>query len=570
MATFNAFEPGSFIPTSVDTGLSQAGKFTYLVPSGDDAFRPVPFLELGTLTRKTRITVVTRNHNAFEPWGQGLTNQFYQNPRIIPDPIYFGSIIADTTIAVQVYNASLLPLQITQATLFGVSGVSMVPQAAIPAVVNPLESFTLDLTASLSGPADITGTLTVVIGGQVLVVSIRGTRSVVIPQLANWGENVEEELEWLTGVETAFRGNEQRREYREFARRRMTYAIMAKTASEAAKVENRLFGNMAEFYSVPVVVDSVKLTQTALAGSDEIYFDTDYLNSAEGQNLMIRTGVNSYQSVQVQSVHDGYVVLSSPLVDDLPVGTKVYPIAVAHLGNSQTIKRQTASVLTGRLSFDFAVVEYQANLPDLPAPYLLDDLELLMMKPNWDSGIEINYTNRFLTFGDSDGGLLSYEPKGDFTVPIMNVKFFLRDEEQIKFFRGFLRRRAGRRIPFWFASQNRDFIPVANIVATTAFLVVEDNGHLDYVGASTVRSRIAIFVRGQALPIVRDISIVANNPDGTKSLQFEEQFDSDIPLSQIIKVSYLFKVRLGSDKVVLSWLSDRRVNCKLNLVTVED
>lgn len=528
---------------------------------------------LGTLSSvlATAPGPVTRPGNAGDA-GFGLAGfggQFYNRLQITPEVVDFGNLMTPVARTINIWNAYLTSQFVASMTESGTDGLIMESAFDLPGNLLPLQAVDFTLTATLSGPNEINGSYVWTIGGSDYGVAVYGSRIVVFPFLPDWSDTVVDELAWLTTVERAYAGDEQRRGLREIPRKTQEMTVTVRSPHEAQYLENAVFGWQARQFAVPVVTESSRLTANASLGSVSVSMETTDRGFYPGQYLLIFNGLNAYESVEIAAVNPGSIALVRPLANAWPVGTLALPTELAHLGNAQDIIRLSDYYLSARLEWSFAVSASAANTPSAVAALNYRGQEVWLTRPDWSVTPSFTYENDFLSYGDGDMGVLQWRETGATPSIVRQHRWQLKNRSEARAFREFLARRAGRRVPCWVPTWTTDFFMVGTATSTSSSIWVIDNGYRSFSAGSEVRQDIAIFLKGSSTPILRRILLVVDNFNGTVALNLDSPIGQSFAVDDVSRICFIGLFRLGSDSISVQWLSDTVASVTLNLVLVK-
>jgi len=499
----------------------------------------------------------------------GFGGFFYNRIQITPGVIDFGNLMTPIVREAEVWNAYLVSQTVESMTEVGTTGLIMESAFDIPGQLLPLQHASFFITATLNGPNEIDASYTWTISGEDYSVYVYGNRVVVFPFLPDWYESVIDELSWLTTVERSYGGDEQRRSLRDIPRRKTEYTVTVNSPGDSQYLENAIFGWQSRQFAVPLPTEGSRLTAPASIGSITASLDTIGKGIYPGQVLLFLAGVQQFESVEIESVSAGSVTLVRPIANAWPQGTRVFPTELAHLANQQDLTRLSDYYISARMSWQFSVSDSAANIPVVAATQFYRSQEVWLLRPDWSSAPSFTYDNPFISHGDGDMGIINWEETTLFTGIVRQHRWTLKGRSEAEAFRAFLGRRNGRRVPCWVPSWNTDFFMVESAAATSSSITVRDNGYRSFSAGSEVRQDIAIFLKGNPVPIMRRVLLVADNFNGTVALNLDSAVGQSFEVADVSRICLLGLYRLGSDSVSIQWRTDSIALVTLNLVLVK-
>lgn len=395
--------------------------------------------------------------------------------------------------------------------------------------------------------------------------SIHGQQARVFPFPPNWSTPVTETYEWKTEILRAFNGIEQRRRLRMSPRRSFEYSFAA-AGEMASMLESYLWAWHDDYYALPVWVDVGVLTAGVNIGDTVIPVGTAQLGFAPDEFAIIWYNPRLFEVVEIASVSTSGLVSKSGIAKTWPIGTRVFPLILAHLPGSVQTQRLTSHVLTGTVSFDSNPEFAPSDLPDTVAPTMYDGYEVVTASPNWKSQINNDFTRDFMT-ADSGIGAVRYFQKEPTSRIVRPFAWTLRDRVAVSSFKAMIRRLAGQAKPCWVPSWHGDFTLAAGALAASNIIRVNGTWFDNSVNVDTSRDRVAIRLASGQTIYRRIVNTTPYYVNDTTELQLDSVLGTTV--SSLDNVQLLLHCRLASDKVVIPWLTDRVANPTTNFTTIK-
>jgi hypothetical protein len=526
-------------------------------------------IRIGSRTSTQPVDEPRLNSGGNGAFSIGFGALFYNRVQIDPSIIDLGNLLTVQTRQVHLWNGYLQPMDLESIQSINAEGVYINTPVPVPSTLGPLQEVIYTLTGDTEGPGQIDAQFAWTIEGDEYFLRVIGNRIVVFPFLADWKDGISEQLSWMSSVERSYDGSEQRRELRNAPRKNLQYQIKLLDRNDSARFENILFGWQGRSFAVPIPTSRTRLTATVGAASSILPIDTRDRGFYAGQAAVIMLSSKEFEAVEIATVSDSQVTLVRPTAQSWPKSAYVFAAGTAHLQQQQVFNRANDFYGSSPLNWDFSVTDQNANVQTGAAAVTYRSQEVYLVKPNWSSRPSYTFQDMFDVFGVDDVGALDYATTSDWPTIIRQHAYQFRTRADIAAFRRFLRRRSGRVVPAWIPSWNDDFIVTEDVESSAGVLTVIDNGYRTFVDAHEVRRDIAIFRRGVALPIMRRITDVVDNFDGTVNLVLDTTVGATFPTEQIKRVCHMNLFRLGSDSVTLQWHTDIAMSATLNFIMVK-
>lgn len=527
------------------------GLLSSLSPSGAEA-DPGPQI-VGLSLHTFPVTVAGRVRTGYVE--KGTFDDVYNRIYVFPQSISVGNLAGSVTREVNIWNAYVSGSRtLSQAQIENDSGtfVTLPPGVTLPHEIPPLKAMTFVITIEMSGPASINGSFVLNIEGQEFVVPITGRRVVLFPFEPNWSAPVDETITISSWAIPAVDGSEQTGStWGDNAARTFEYQTVLKNTDEMQLAENLLFNWQSLFFALPIWTE--KRTLTASASSDALSFDTSGFSAEPGSLLVLWDGAEHNETKEVLSVSAGGVVLTAPLEETWPSGTKVYPIAVALMGAQVSGSRETTGVVRLPVMFECEPSATPDNVPTVAATLTYRGDELYLDPINWNGPQPMMYTSdrKKLDFGTlkfssvSGSGFSKYGRQHNWYLPS--------EADKIKF-RQFLGRRQGVARPVWMPSGVNDFTLAVNAVSTDSFITVKPNSYDTLVAQHPARRDIIIHLNNGTY-LCRRILNSSTGAQGTL-LTLDAAVGVTINMQDVKRISYLTWYRLASPAVTIRHLTD--------------
>jgi len=494
---------------------------------------------------------------------------FFDRIHITPLTLALGNVISTQDRELWVWNAfRSRAVTLTAMPVSGTEGMTIRAPAPLPLAFPPMTERVWGVSISTSGPPTIAATITYQFDGfDDITVTITGSRVVVFPFRPNWSSPFNETLSFLTAVERAFDGSEQRTPLRDRPRRIFEYSL-AVLDGEHAYFESLLFCWQDRLYAVPIWPERSNLTAAADAGALSIVCDTADRTLVEGGLLLLYRNTRTFEAAFITGIAGDVVSVQTPLTRAWPAGTRVYPLQLAMLNEQTQLQYATDRYLTAAVRFTADPVTSDPRLPALPAPETDQGIELVRTHTNWRDGMTVGYTAD-AHLHDNNTGAFQLRPRSGLPQVTRQHTWFLKGRPAISAFRAFLGRRQGRAASLWMPTGTDDLVLVADIAAGAQALQVRDNGYHQFASHHPARSRVLLELRDGTWRALT-ITGTADLGDGITQLTITPAIPTAIVRAAVRRLSYLGRYRLNSDDITLTWHSGVVAEAITELALVKD
>lgn len=372
------------------------------------------------------------------------------------------------------------------------------------------------------------------------------------PFRPNWGEGVQERLEFRSTVLRADEGAEQRQSVRQTPRRTIEAEYLL-IGPERAFFDVWMHRLSARAVTVPLYWDVALLTAATEAGvTTRLEFDTRFTEFAAGKTVILQgKRATDFEVVEVSAVDDDGIDLEAATGHVWPVGTRVMPLRRAYVEDLGELDHASASVANTTVRFQINDANPWTPAADGSPTY--GGLPILENEPNWVAGLGAELRHDVVRFDPGVGLVYQTDPVGRANVG-QEHRYFLEGRESLAGIRDLLYRHQGRRGEFWLPSFKRDLELVGSVLSTDTQIEIENIG-LSYAGGpGSGREHIIIWTNdGQR--IVRRITDSEATGD-TETLDLDAAMGLDLSPGLVRKISFLDTARFDQDEFELTHLTD--------------
>lgn len=496
---------------------------------------------------------------------KSYVDDLYYRIHVTPGRIDLGNVLSVQTEEIRIWNAYFATKDMTDYVEPLSEGVTVTEPVTTPYIMAPLGELSYIVTVAQSGPPQFSTAVLWTIDGVDYSVDITGRRVVVWPFGPNWRQPVNESLEWKTDIITAFSGVEQRRPIRSKPRRRFNYEITL-TATEAQQFQNTLFGWQDRQYALPVWVDQWPLVTPVSSGDTVIPVDTDTRGFWVTGLAVIMSDTQTFEVVEVETINADNIVITKPLGSSWAARAKLYPLNLATLPTNVTTQRLTSRVMQSNVEFLSDPVNTDPYVPVLSAIDTFNGEEIIYRKPNWVSPIQYVSEKEF-DFLDFDIGGVQQIQRPTGAKQARQIRWLLKDRQDIKGFRGLLGRLRGRNgvayVPTWFD----DFTLYEAAGSGTSAIRVKANRYADFVGTDDAPQAVLIRLK-DGTKILRNVIGSTDSFTGTELINLDALLPEEVNPGNVMMISLVHLCRLQQDGVTINYQSDSVAIVEMNMITV--
>lgn len=374
----------------------------------------------------------------------------------------------------------------------------------------------------------------------------------------NWSEPITERLSWLTNVLPHRDASEQRRQPRRKPRRQLEYSVLSVSQIERQRLDNFIWANQKGAMLLPIWTDAQVLQSSAASGQPIVSVSTSTYDYDAGAYLILWRDFETYEAVQISSLTSSTVTLSENLASTWPAGTIVCPARLARMSQQVQGQQHAHEIRPYRFLFDIDEASPSTNRMATLSPNSYLSVDVFETISEGGEVLDFSYEHGRADIDFQVGAVAidsGARPNPALLVP---YKETFENRAQFSTWLGFLNRRQGRRVPFWFPTWENDFQPVTIHNGFNGSIDYVSNGYADWINAANGRKDLAvIYLRdGQVYTsghyqCVR-ITAAINNGNGTETINCPLNFVYDSEKSGV-KLSFLRYCRLESDSIEIAW-----------------
>lgn len=486
--------------------------------------------------------------------GHSLTDDYYQRTHIRPRRLALGALVGEQMRQVEVWSAFFAAHLLSAVVSEAADGVELAGPPAPPTTWGPLESRTYDVRIGTQGPSRIDGALRWDFAAGPARLYLTGQRVVTFAYPPHWDSGLDESLEWLTVVDRARSGREQRRALRDpqRPRRGLRYTAWARGA-DAAHLRHLLHAWQDRLFALPVWTDAALLAAPLGAGATGVACDTVGRGFRPGALAVLCTSPRSAEAVEIATVTSGALTWARPTAQSWPAGTRLAPAELARLPAGVTLAQVGLDLLTADLTWACEGAELPAAADGAT---VYRGLPVLDARPTRSVPGEDGVERRITVIDAETNAPWVVTPDGQ-PDPTHRHTWSIRSRAERAAWRAWLVARAGQLTACWLPGQTVDFVLARSHAAGETAIDVLDTGYAALVAGGTAweRRRDLIIETVTGTRLLRRITAAEALPGGQERLALDAALGVDLAVADVRAVSFLHRVRLAADRIEIHWIN---------------
>jgi hypothetical protein len=524
--------------------------------------------DYGNLTDNLPIAQPEETFAGFRGFSGGGNDHWYYRFHVIPTSINVGNIINDTSDTFIVWNAWPTAKTVSSLTASGdTSGLVVSPPDGyeVPYLLAGYEDheYTLDVSVNGASLIDVTYTFTFS-SGEITDLVVTGQRIFAWTFRPDWSNPIEERMEWVTDVLTAYDGTEQRIALRSNPRRNIGYQFAIDNASDRRKFEAMLFNWGARTWLLPVWMEGSALSSGLASGESTVTLDRVDGNWQEGGYGIIWASAFSYEIVKVDTINGDEITFEAATGTEFSPGAVIYPAVTGILGDRQALNRFTRDTEYGRCQFQ--VFETETVAADSPTTYR--GLPVITQAPHWQRDITHDFVRKLQEI-DFRIGKFAIEDESEMPFNVISHHWVANGKDEIDALRSFIYARQGKQKAVWLPTFAPDILMVASAGSASVYIDVEYAYILKHLWGHQNRKDIRIELYDGTV-IYRRVTDVTEQSATVERLTINSALGVDIDPDDVERISWMSVARLDSDSISFAWMYDDWVECSVNWRTVRD
>lgn len=367
---------------------------------------------------------------------------------------------------------------------------------------------------------------------------------------------VRELLEWKTDLMTSFNGTEKAIQLRNHPRTTLTY-ILPETAAVKPRAYLTQYGALGRRWAIPLWCEAQHIGGLPL-NTRTIQCNTELYDLRAGGLALLWQSYDRWELVEIEAVAPGEITLTD--YAGAFSAAFLVPVRVGHIDGSP---ERSSNGYEAETSVRFEIEDTKALAEDVPAQFLGHDLYLepgLMSASSYGQEITTRVDRV-----DYELGKVARRTPWRYNRDRRPRHVVCNGPAEVRAFRRWLMRRAGRFRPYWSPTFENDLRHKSTGTVTDKLLVEARDGLLDWL---PLRNHIAV----QTLAgdwLCRTVTAAVPLPGNASTIELTLDTALNVPAQSIATVSFLGLRRLDTDRVELNWLGNSVLRCTVNTLEIQ-
>lgn len=495
------------------------------------------------------VTGTPTDHDGHLDAGCGLD---WWDTIIVLDRSYaLGIILSEIERDIEIYSSYRRIIQTWSSWTNNVdSGVSIPDFPTPPVALNPQSGYVGTLTVATQGPPTLDGTIDFsVLGLGTFDAPVTGQRAVMIPFLPE--TPFVERLVFATNVLPGLTGTEQRIALRDVPRQIFDTAYSLDGHERRAFLV-LTFDSQGRAAGLPMWHEPT-WTTGAIAISDTTISveSTAYADWRVGSVGIVWTDSETFEALEVDSYTGTTITFKSPFQNAFTAGAMVMPVRTAHF--EELLRGSRFPQTIQQLNVRYSVVEAAVDLSDTTA-FSTYRSKILLDEPNWiERELEESLSRKQVRV-DGRVGLLNVYSDQDASRRGSRKVFFSGSRQRLWEVRQLLHALRGRAISFYVPTFYDDLEVVEALTAASTSLKIKNIKYSALVRDRSPKGDIQVLLT-DGTKLNRQITNSTELSATEEQLTVDSSWGVDVSLGEIVRVSFIEKVRVDSDEAVLEHLN---------------
>lgn len=518
-------------------------------------FAPVPFYtdasSAGQAVMEPHWPVEANGQEISGTQHRAFVDDYYYRIHISPKQIDLGNVVSIQTTPVQLWNAHLTPRTLT--SIEGTDeGILVAGQPVPPMVFPALKELTWEVSVTPEGqPVLDTIVEWLFDNAEAPGVRITANRIIAWTFVPDWADGVLERLTWATDILSSESMVEQRRKLR-LAPRRELEAPMYVEGRERQLLDLALFGWGARIWALPLWHEIQLLSVTVPAGSLSVHCSTAHLDYRDGGLAMLR-GESAFvsETVEIDTVTAGGLLLKRETQQSWPAGTRVYPVRPARLTQAPVLQRLSDQAIAADVAF---MITDACDWPAVMPATLYRGRPVLEMRPEESEDLTSSYERLLLTLDSGFTAPLTTDTANR-AMPVQSHRWAEMGRAERAAYKSLLYALAGRWAAVWVPTHADDLQLVATASSLGTTLDVAYVGYTRFAVGKVGRRDIRIELFNGTV-FHRRITGSVELDQETERLAIDSALGLQVEPADVMRISWLALFRGNSDAVDIQHQTD--------------
>lgn len=384
-------------------------------------------------------------------------------------------------------------------------------------------------------------------------------------------EKISETIEFLTRVQRAWDGTEQRSSIRPFPRRQLTYDYIGANSWQSQYLRSLAYAQQTQLILFPVWHAACYAQQDVPNGAYSFQVKKNYIWGWRGATHSQvwkndEYGGSTYQNNVFAS--DGTINLMKAISGDWRAGTVAFtPVVWCVLKNEdkfisstskcsemalnmEIVRETTAPALPTSLDENHDEAQKYPFCNGLPANYLGE--EILRVSPSWESEVTSDYSRNAFRL-DNKTGPFQYDLRGPDPTERKELPFLLQNRAEINNMQRFFYRMKGRLHSFLAPTWLHDVTLAADAYNGSAYLLTKFPGYWKYMTSTTRRRTLVAFMKDNTARIIKVAGYSTDETGELGKMWLSSNLQEPLMMKDVRMISYLCRYRFDSDTMVMNY-----------------
>ncbi len=495
------------------------------------------------------------------------TDDLYDQVHIINKDYNFGYVSDNVSESVEIWNAYFnYNKTITNITLNNLDNVVLKDQNdntyTLPITINPLKSEIFNINVNKKGNTTVNGNINFTVSGLNLITNISLIRAILFDFDVNYLNNITEYYKFYTEILKSKNSSEQRIGYLTNARATFEYFY---TLDKKGKrdLDKILYSGFDNYIALPVFTQKREVVNI---NNNIITVDITDTMIQQNQNIMI-SDYNKKEILTVDYIIDNNTIVLKSNVINTFIYPILTPIVNARLDLENTATRITNNVSNYSIRFikevdDINVLQTNNNNNFT----VLDSLRLLDVEPNRAEDITYNYY-RNMNILDNETSRREYFKYNNISELSFNYSYFGKNQNEISKIKNLFNESKGMLEDIYCYSYNNNFEIIENINISDTILIIENDNMTTYYKDNAIKYAVIKYLGNEKIIEILDIYEIDENKE---AIVISENFGINLEVINIDSCQFVYRGRLGSDELVLSYYNDSVADTNLIFVKTSD
>lgn len=388
------------------------------------------------------------------------------------------------------------------------------------------------------------------------------------PFSPNWSSPYNETFSYVTEIITSDAGHEQRRAWRQNARRSVGYT--GAVQRDRFRAMRRTLAQQGETIVFPDEVRRARLAAPAVDGAMTAQFGANppaWL--APGRDVIFEDLFTQVRTLRhVDAVSGAGVATFADQGVAWAAGTKVMPALVGRMSQNMKTTALTDAVSTIAVDLD---VEPGTEIEDTSLPlFTFNGIEVLTHRPNWATPLQTEVQDPTM-WTDNQMGVRAPYVIVPFGTEVLQAEHVIQNQGDLDAVLGLFHRSKGRCGEFYVPSWTSDIALVEPTAAGSQTFVVDGHDFFDAYDGDRVRRAFFVNLPGTE-PRCFLIDQMAKSTSGPARtiITTEQPSPVTIPAAASTMICWMLVCRFASDEIAVGWRTDTVATILVNVQSTEN